>query len=327
MEWAERIGRRVRLRDLHILLAVAQCGSMAKAAERLAVSQPVISKVIADLEHVLGVRVLDRDRHGAEPTVYGRALLHRGLAAFDELRQGVKEIEFLLDPTAGELRVGATEPMVMGLVPAIIDRLSRQYPRINYHVMRVQTDLQQYRHLREREVELVIGRLPRAVPDQDLNVEVLFDEPILVAAGLQSKWLRRRRIELAELINEPWVLPESDSLIGMLVADLFHARGLGPPTQGVVCGSIHINNALLATGRYLAIYSHSLLKLSAKRLSIKALPVNLPAQSSRVGIVTLRNRTPNPIAKLFTECARALTNSLGLSASSRSRQRVPESVV
>ena len=105
MEWADRIGRRIRLRDLHILLAVAQSGSMARAAERLAVSQPVISKVISDLEHVLGVRVLDRDRHGAEPTAYGRALLNRGLAAFDELRQGVKDIEFLLDPTAGELRI------------------------------------------------------------------------------------------------------------------------------------------------------------------------------------------------------------------------------
>jgi DNA-binding transcriptional LysR family regulator len=325
MDWTERIGRRIRLRDLHILLAVAQCGSMARAAERLAVSQPVVSKVIADLEHVLGVRVLDRDRHGAEPTVYGRALLHRGLAAFDELRQGVKDIEFLLDPAVGELRIGATEPLVMGLVPAIIDRLSRQYPRIIFHVTRVPTDLQQYRTLREREVELLIGRLPRPAPGQDLDVEVLFNEPILIAAGMQSKWQRRKRIELSELINEPWVLPQPDHLVGILAADLFHARGLEPPKNGVVCSSIHMNNALLATGRYLAIYSRSLLQLSAKRLSIKELPVNLPNQSSRVGIVTLRNRTPNPIAKLFTECARAVTKSVGLDTS-YSRRRTPAKV-
>jgi DNA-binding transcriptional LysR family regulator len=75
MEWSGRIGRRIRLRDLHILLAVVQCKSMAKAAEHLAISKPVISKAIADLEHVLGVRVLERDRHGAEPTAYGTALL------------------------------------------------------------------------------------------------------------------------------------------------------------------------------------------------------------------------------------------------------------
>jgi DNA-binding transcriptional LysR family regulator len=310
MEWADRIGRRIRLRDLHILLAVAQSGSMARAAERLAVSQPVVSKVIADLEQVLGVRVLDRDRHGAEPTQYGRALLSRGLAAFDELRQGVKDIEFLLDPTAGELRIGATEPMVAGLVPTIIDRMSRRYPRILFHVTRVFTDPQQYRTLRDREVELLIGRLPKPASDRDLRIDVLFEEPVLVVSGVKSPWAQRRKIKLAELVDEPWVLPQPDNLVGMLAADLFRARGLEPPKNGVVCSSIHMNDALLSTGRFLAIYSRSLLQMSARRLSLKALPVDLPPQSTRVGIVVLKNRTPNPIAKLFIEHARAITKSL-----------------
>src|SRR5690242_5309626 len=122
MDWSERIGRRIRLRDLHILLAVAQHKSMARAAEHLAVSKPVISKVIADLEHVLGVRLLERDRHGAEPTIYGDALLKRGRTAFEELRDGVKDIEFLTDPTAGEMRVGCHHFLAIGLVTAAIDR-------------------------------------------------------------------------------------------------------------------------------------------------------------------------------------------------------------
>ena len=85
MDWSDRIGRRIRLRDLHILLAVVQHKSMAKAADYLAISKPVISKSIADLEHMLGVRLLERDRHGAEPTAYGTALLKRGITVFDEL--------------------------------------------------------------------------------------------------------------------------------------------------------------------------------------------------------------------------------------------------
>lgn len=104
MQWEDRIGRRLKLRDVHILLTTVQCGSMAKAAERLAISNPVVSKTIADLEHALGVLLLERSRQGVEPTVYGRAVLKHGLAAFDELRQCVKEIEFLADPTAGEVR-------------------------------------------------------------------------------------------------------------------------------------------------------------------------------------------------------------------------------
>src|SRR5262250_3965092 len=125
MEWSERIGRRIRLRDLHILLAVVQCKSLAKAAEHLAISKPVISKVIANLEHALGVRLLDRDRHGAEPTIYGAALLKRGITVFDELRQGVKDIEFLVDPTAGDVRIGCNHILSTSFVPAVVERLSR----------------------------------------------------------------------------------------------------------------------------------------------------------------------------------------------------------
>jgi DNA-binding transcriptional LysR family regulator len=109
IRWADRIGRRLKLRDLHVLSAVVQWGSMAKAARHLAVSQPVVSAAIADLEHAVGVRLLDRSRQGIEPTIYGRALLKHGAVAFDALKQGVNEIEFLSDPTAGELRIGSPE--------------------------------------------------------------------------------------------------------------------------------------------------------------------------------------------------------------------------
>src|SRR5438105_12122874 len=91
-DWDARIGGRVRLRDLHVLLAVAQCGSMAKAAEKLGVSQPTVSEAVAILEHALDVRLLDRGRRGVEPTAYGNALLASGRAAFDELRRGIKQI-------------------------------------------------------------------------------------------------------------------------------------------------------------------------------------------------------------------------------------------
>ena len=104
MQWSDRVGRRLKLRDLHILLTVARSGSMGKAATELAISQPSISKAIADAEHAVGLRLLDRRPQGIEPTIYGHALLKCGTAVFDELRQGVKELEFLTDPASGELQ-------------------------------------------------------------------------------------------------------------------------------------------------------------------------------------------------------------------------------
>jgi len=130
MKWDDRIGRRVKLHDLHILMTVAELGSMGKAAERLAVSQPSISKSISDLEYAVGVRLLDRTSRGVETTAYGRALLRRGMGAFDELRQGIKDIESLTDPTVGEVRVGCPEAISAGLLSAVIDQFSRQYPRV-----------------------------------------------------------------------------------------------------------------------------------------------------------------------------------------------------
>jgi len=112
-----RVRRRLKLCDLDTLVAIARHGSMAKAAAHLAVSQPAISKIIAKMEQVLGVRLLDRSAQGVEPNLYGRALLKWATVVFDDIDQGVNEIEFLADPTKGELRVGATEPIVVGLCP------------------------------------------------------------------------------------------------------------------------------------------------------------------------------------------------------------------
>ena len=148
MQWDERIGRRLKLRDLHILMSVAQCGTMGKAAEQLAITQPAVSKAISDIEHTLKVRLLDRTAHGVEPTVYGRSLLKWGNAVFDDLRQGVREIEYLSDPTAGELRIGCTEPMAWGIVPAVIERLTQQYPRLVFHVKQAEPITLRDRELR-----------------------------------------------------------------------------------------------------------------------------------------------------------------------------------
>ena len=161
--WESRIGRRLRLRDLHILFAVVQWGSMAKAASHLAMSQPAVSEAIANLEDALRVRLLDRSSRGIEPTIYAHALLKRGNAVFDELRQGIRDIEFLADPTAGEIRIASPETFAAGLLPAAIDRLSRRYPRIVVRVVQENNSTLEFRELRERQCRPGAGKNPRAV--------------------------------------------------------------------------------------------------------------------------------------------------------------------
>ena len=177
MDWSDRIGHRVRLRDLHIVLAVAEAGSMAKAAARLSISHPVVSKAISELEQTLGVNLFDRSSQGVEPTAYGRAMLDAAVNVFDEMRQGFKRIEFLADPNSGELAVGCPEIILAGVLPAISEHFFEQHPRVQLRVIHADTALMQFDQLRKHNVELLIGRMPRPFVEDDLVSEPLFDEP------------------------------------------------------------------------------------------------------------------------------------------------------
>src|SRR5947199_2091394 len=141
MQLSDRIGRRMKLQDLHVLVTVMQTGSMGKAAQQLNISQPAVSRSIAELEHAFGVRLVDRHRKGIEPTEYGRALLDCGVAVFDDLRQGVRNIEFLADPTTGQVRIGNTLTSAESFIAAVIDRLSRRYSRIIFDVVPAGADI------------------------------------------------------------------------------------------------------------------------------------------------------------------------------------------
>jgi DNA-binding transcriptional LysR family regulator len=213
IDWDDQIGRRLKLRDLHVFFTAVQRGSMAKAAAQLGVSQPAVSEIMANLEHALGVQLLDRSQRGVEPTIYGRALLKRGTVAFDELKQGIRDIEFLADPTAGELRIGCVESIASTILPPVIQRFSQQYPDVVLHVHQLVTANLELPELRERRMDLVLARiltLP-ASQDDDLNLEVLFDDNLVVAAGKQNQLACRRKIDLAELVDEPWILTPPDS--------------------------------------------------------------------------------------------------------------------
>jgi len=310
--WEARIGRRIRLRDLHVLLTVVQRGSMAKAARHLSVSQPAISKAITDLEHTLGVRLLDRGPQGIEPTVYGSALVRRGLAVFDELRQAVGEIEFIANPTGGEVRIGCNESLSAAMLPAVVERLSAQHPGVTVHVSQMSRPItQEIQQLRQRNVDFIIGRGIFPIPEDDLNAEVLFEEPLLVVAGARSRWVRRRKLELAELIDAKWILYPPNEPPGLLVEQAFRTRGLTVPRPSVTTSSFQLRDALLMTGDYLTVVPACMLRVfNAKHLTVKSLPIDLGLQRRPVAIFTLKNRTLNPVAEIVIKCIRAVATSM-----------------
>jgi DNA-binding transcriptional LysR family regulator len=318
MDRTDRVGRRLRLRDLQLLDAVARSGSIAKAAGQLNLTQPAASKAITQLELAIGVRLLDRNARGVAPTPYGNALLKRGLAIFDELRQGINDIEFLSDSTAGDVRVGCPEATLAGLLPAILEQLGRQYPRLVCSVTWLPPAIDpQLRELRERRVDLLLMRSFETNPEDDLEAELLFYDAIRIAAGKRSKWQRRRKIDLSELVDEPWIVTPPGSEPFMLLAEAFQAKGLKVPSPNVLSTSVHIANGLLPTGRHVTILPESILRFGTRRDDIRALPVDFPARPRPITIVKLKKRTLSPAANLFVGAARQVTRSLATATSKK----------
>jgi DNA-binding transcriptional LysR family regulator len=320
-QWQRHIGGRLRLRDLFVFFTVVECGSMTKAATQLGVSTPSISDVIASLEHALSVRLLDRTSKGVLPTRYGEALLARTHAAFDELRQGIRDIEFISDPAAGEVRIGTSESLTAFLV-LVVERLLQRHPRMHFHVEQAHWPTVEFPELQSRKVDLVLARLvnpPAQIFGEDLHAEVLFDDPFAVVVGPASKWIRRRRVDLADLAHERWIATPLDVLAGLILADAFKARGMKPPKPLVATFSTFMRSNLASRGEYVTVLPHSVLRLSAELYSLKRLPIQLTTRPSSVAIVTLRNRTLTPAVRLFIECARETAKAMADRPNAKSR--------
>jgi DNA-binding transcriptional LysR family regulator len=302
MDWDDRIGRRLRLKDLHTLQTVAEAGSMAKASQHLALSQPAISKAISDMEHALGAPLLDRSARGVTLTEHGRVLVERTRIIFDEMKQGIKEIEHLSDPTQGEVRIGTIEP-VSAVLSGIICRTAQRYPRISYQVTVGDTDML-VRRLRERALDVVLTRWNTLTQADDLMAETLYRSTLAVMADKDHPLAVKRRLALADLMQEPWTLSPSDTFLGRVVADLFERRKLPLPRNTVTTTSILMRLNLMASGRFLSILPTTLLRHRSNKAWLREIRVDLGDSSGPIAAITIKERRCNGAVKLFQEASR-----------------------
>jgi DNA-binding transcriptional LysR family regulator len=318
--WESRIGRRIRLRDLHVLFAVVQHGSMAKAGGHLGMSQSAVSQAIAALEQALEVPLLDRTPRGVELTLYGAALMRRGQTAFDELRSSVKDIEFLTDPEVGEVRIACTESIAAGVLPSAIERFSLRYPRVRLDVFQTTTHLSGFAALHERNADVVLTLMPKPFEKdltEHLQAEVLFYDRICLAAAMRSGWAQRRRLALVDLADAALISPASDTPGGTAVIEAIRAAGLPGQRVRVTTFSVHLRSILTMRGRFIAVLPVSILRFNPGLYSLKELPIELPMPQLPALMVTLKNRTLTPPVERFIECARDVARTMPAAPPSR----------
>jgi DNA-binding transcriptional LysR family regulator len=303
VDYESHLGRRLSLRDLHILASVVRLGSMAKTAAHLGLTQPTVSQAIADIEHAVGARLLDRGPQGVVPTIYGEAFLKRGLEAFDALKQGMRDVECLESGDAGDIWIGSAETWLGGFIPAVVDRLAKDHPDIVVHATGANASDFDFEKLRDRKLDFMIGRIVTGRGYDDMNTEILFEEPHHVVVATSNPWASRSDIKLADLMNECWIFSEQSNVVTSLVSAAFRAQGLALPQASVVTTSMMLHLPLLASARYITTLPDSILRYCIDRWALKILPVDLGIRSP-VGIFTLKNRTLSPIVQLFIDYAR-----------------------
>ena len=308
----ERTRRRVRLRDLETLVVVTQAGGMRKAATELHLSQPAVSKAMRELEDTLGLKLLERGRRGVAPTPYGQALVKRSKALIDELQNALRELDYLADPEAGEVRLGAMETLQAGVVAAAVRVQLQRHPRMRFHLELGQSPDLIGHFLPQRLVDAVVAR-PMVMPlPAAIEGEALYHDQLRLAVGPEHPLARRRKLTLADLMDEHWILSRSEVLPGTPVPVALAAAGLPMPQRVVVTGSLNMRQNMLAHGRFVTCVPHSLLPFARIRGNFHILPIELPLWPTPTTVMQLRGRTLGPATEAFLETLRELSRPLNI---------------
>jgi DNA-binding transcriptional LysR family regulator len=259
------------------------------------------------------VRLFDRSSRGVEPTVYGNALLTRSIAVFDEIKQSGRDIEFLADPTVGEIRIGCVESLSATILPQILLRFAQNFPRVVVSVDDLTAPAIEMSGLRNRKYDCTLIRLVRPISadalGDDISVHTLFDDSLVIAAGVNNRWAHRRKVDITDLIDEPWILAPRGYWHYARLEEAFRSRGLGMPKASLISLSVTLRTQLMAAGPYLSVFGSSVMRLNAHRFGIAVLPIELPHQPWPVVLATLKNRTLSPVVERFIACAREVARS------------------
>ena len=290
--------RRIRLRDLETLAAVVQSGSMRKAAESVHLSQPAVSRAIRDLEHALGVRLLQRGPGGTEPTAFAESVLRRSRVVFDELQNCLRELAEMAEPGTGHVLLGCGETLHAGLIPSTIATLLRAHPRMQFTLESGQAPDLIDVFLRGRLIDFVVARPAWPLPPGFAG-EPLFRERMLVAVSTRHPLARKRKLGLADLVDEHWILSRSETDADSPLVLACAQAGLELPARRVESGSLGSRYVLLESGRFVTLIPHSLRLFSQQRDALRVLPIELPVWSTPVMIITVRDRVLSPAAELF----------------------------
>lgn len=293
----------LKTRHLVLLVELGRHGSIMQAAQAARLTQPAASKLLAELEHALGVPLFERLPRGVEPTWYGKVLIRRAGAALAEMDAAWQEVMELHAGLSGSVAVGSILTPSTTLVPAAVALLKMRHARVHVSI-EVEASKRLVECLRSGELDIVIGRVLDAAAAAELHFEPVTDEPHCLAVRAGHPLLGRTGVTLRELGEHTWVVPPEGSILRDRITSMFLSQGLEQPHETVTASSLPVIAALLARGNMVAPLPVELVQPYLDSGLLAALPVDLMLRMEVYGIVTRRRHQLAPAAEAMLAALR-----------------------
>jgi len=291
------------MRQILLLVALEEQRNMLRAAASVSMSQPAATRLLADLERLLGLRLFDRSARGIAPNAYGESLIRHARVMLSTLDHARDEINALSEGTTGKVVIGALLVSAPVLVPRAVARFKRRHP--NHTVLvREGTPATVLPALRGGEFDLVVGRLSGDVSAEGLNFEALYREPMFAVVRAKNPLARRRALKLAQLAGAQWVVPTPESPYRRRLEAAFRQAGVEPPRRIVESLSMLVNRMLVQETDMVAVMPRDVARQYAALGIARILPVKLPPPAGPVGVITAAGRALPPAATDLVQALR-----------------------
>jgi DNA-binding transcriptional LysR family regulator len=301
MPWFLRA--RLKTRQLMLLIAIGDEGNIHRAAEILNMSQPAASKLLKDLEDVLGISLFERLPRGMRPTWYGETMIRHARIALSSLAQAGSELEALKTGRFGEVSVGAITGPAVSLIPQAVAIVAREHPDLRLQLAVESSDVLVER-LTQCKLDIMVGRLLEAHDKTNLSYERLADEPVCAVVRPGHPMLSNSSLTLRHLEQADWIVPPMGSVLRHRFELMFQEAGLGIPPHLIETSSLLFITKMLQQSDFVAVVPTDVARYYASYGMIAMLPIQLSCTMEAFGIIMRKDWLLSPAAKVVLRALR-----------------------
>jgi DNA-binding transcriptional LysR family regulator len=300
---------RARLKTRHLLLisAIGQEGNINRAAEMLNMSQPAASRLLRDLEQIVGADLFDRLPRGVRPNWYGETMIRHARNALTSLSEAAEEIDALKAGRTGQVNVGTITGPAISLVPRAVARVARDYPLVKIQ-LQVDTSDRLLESLKEGHIDIMVGRLLDRCDNSDFTFQCLADEPVCAMVRQDHPLMSRTSLECTDVAQYPWIVPPVGTILRHRFNQMFREVGLDMPNQLIETVSPMVMTKLLEETDFIAVLSRDVAEYYTACGLVSILPIKLTCDMDSFGVITRKGWLLSPAALVMCEALEDAVN-------------------